>query len=149
MAIGFHNSRYFLKTGEQVRKGQGYKKHELYGSLELVALQTIGDTLEELKAQHEHTLKGVFEGKRFCFYGDFYIPKKRLCVEIDPGFHTSYKPVAERDVRRDYLLKNVLNVETLRLGPAELANPAQTRTLILDYPDSPGALDYYAEEPIK
>lgn len=145
MTVGFHNCRFFLANGEQVAKGQGFKRNKLYGSLEYLALTLLRPLLEKHHFKHEHSINGHYNGKRFQYWADFYLPDKRLDIEIDPGFHSSYAPVAKRDQRRDYLLKTVHGIETIRLGPADLTDSAEIVKTIEGWPDSPAALGYYSK----
>lgn len=84
--------------------------------------------------------KGFIAGKNFCIV-DFYIPKKKVCIEIDGKYHESEKQ-KKRDLNRDFYLTkqrgfsvihieneslNTFNSESLSLLINEIAGTNSVR----------------------
>lgn len=66
-------------------------------------------------------------GKKRCFYLDFYSPKLKLGIEVDgAAFHTK-----ERDSKRDALIKKSLNLQIVRV-PAKKVLNKNFKTTTLD-----------------
>lgn len=148
MPKGFHNSKFHLKNGKEVER-KGYKKQDIYGTLELRAMQLFNGFFEEHKAIHEKCIKGkTSKGSktvRFAFWCDFFLPLKKLDLEIDPAFHKTYPKVANRDLIRTSLLKRKHNVNTMRIGALDLTEDRinEIKAQIDALPISPEILDYY------
>lgn len=148
MVKGFHNARFYLKNGKQVKK-LGQKRCKIYGSSELKALQLFNGFFEKHKVVHEQALKGkTSKGSKtipFRFSADFYFPLLKLDLETNPAWHKHYEKVVIRDQKRLKLLKEKLGVETMVLEDSDL-NPARIAEIcqqIESLDISPEVLDYY------
>lgn len=62
--------------------------------------------------------KGFLSGDFFCIV-DFYLPKYKLCIEIDGGYHTTEKQ-KKRDWAKDKYLKETRRFRVLRLTNEEV-----------------------------
>lgn len=148
MPKGFHNSKFHLKNGNEVKR-KGYKKQDIYGTIELKAMQLFNGFFEEHKVIHEKCIKGkTSKGSkttRFVFWADFFFPLKKLDLEIDPVFHKTYLKVVNRDLIRTSLLKRKHNVNTMRIGALDLnlQRIDEIKAQIDALPISPEVLDYY------
>lgn len=153
MPKGFHNSKFYDINGKQLNlKCNGGHNGEIYGSMELKVSNKLFGFLAKHKAIHEHKVNGkTSKGSKtvaFQFWTDWLLPLKRIDLEADPKFHTTYKPVAIRDKKRDKLLKENLGITTIRIGELDLTvdGIANLKEKINAMPTSKQCLDYYFKE---
>ena len=133
--IGFHNARFWDKAGNLYSDGRkGKKRRECYGKLEIDFVNAVGrDWIKKMGIIHEMPCRGSIG----TYHVDFYIPSKKIAIETDPELHTTYKPVAIRDLRRNKELKEMHGVLTIRVLPETLYNPEKIETLKRDIEDIP------------
>ena len=140
--IGFHNARFWDEQGNLYANGRKGKKRKLcYGKLEIDFVEAVGrDWIKKMGIVHEMP----FRGSIGTYHVDFYIPSKKIAIETDPALHTTYKPVAIRDIRRNEELKTMHKVLTIRVLPETLYNPEKIKALkerIEAIPDDKGTMD--------
>lgn len=73
------------------------------------------EMLVKLKIRHT-TQKIIYKEKSF-YIADFYIPEKRLCIEIDGGYHLDSKQIKKDKDRDKYL--NIRGYATWRMSNEE------------------------------
>ncbi len=152
---GFSNCKFYNVNGLLVNK-KGNKRKDIYGKTEIKFLNVFNGFIEENNIIHEKTLKGKltrkelkvmdYKNPNFVFYADFYLPNKKLDIEINPAFHKSYKPVFNRDKKREKLLKDKLHVKTFKITPKELNDIKRVKEIINEInkiPISKEVLTYY------
>ena len=61
---------------------------------------------------------------------DFYVPKTKLCIEVDGGIH-SMKEVKEKDINRDAFMKEN-GIRVLRFRNAEIENEIEKVIQIIE-----------------
>lgn len=81
--------------------------------------------LNELGERHMFQ-KGFFEGDFYCIV-DFYLPKRKLCIEVDGGYHFSDEQRV-KDFRKDKYLKEYRGFKVLRISN-EAANAINSESL--------------------
>ena len=69
-----------------------------------------------LNLEHEHKVKVKdVKGKSRNYYLDFFDTETKICIEINPLFHKTYKVVNIRDKLRAFLLKKKLHIITFNV----------------------------------
>lgn len=58
------------------------------------------------KINIRHTSQKIIYKEKSFYIADFYIPEKRLCIEIDGGYHTTPEQIVKDTERDAYLLAN-------------------------------------------
>jgi len=143
--MGFHNARFWDEQGNLLADGRkGRRRKTCYGKLEIDFVRAVGrDWIKKMGILHEMPFRGTIG----TFHVDFYIPSKQVAIETDPELHSTYQPVAIRDVRRDKELSEIHNVKTLRVIPELLYNPERIeifKAMVEALPVSKGTMDGWA-----
>ena len=64
--------------------------------------------------------KGFIQGKNYVIV-DFYLPKLKLCIELDGGYHETEKQI-KRDLNKDNYLINERKFKVLRIKNEDVLN---------------------------
>lgn len=65
---------------------------------------------------HEHKVKVKdINDRTHTYHLDFYFYNLKVCIEVNPIFHETYRVVKIRDNLREYLLKRKMHIKTFKL----------------------------------
>ena len=90
--------------------------------------------LEYLKIRYRFQ-HPVDNGKNSFYVLDFYLPTKRVCIEIDGGYHKTSKQII-KDVERDAYL-NSINIGVFRIANEDIWRMGKGRLRKLIHKNSP------------
>ena len=63
--------------------------------------------------------KGFIQGKNYVIV-DFYIPKRKICIEIDGGYHNTESQI-KRDRNKDFYLEKQRGFKVVRIKNEDVA----------------------------
>jgi len=86
------------------------------------------DLLNEIKVKYIFQ-KGFIKGNFYCIV-DFYLPKYRLCIEVDGGYHFTDEQ-RKKDYAKDNYLKNERKFKVLRISNKATENISSESLKIL------------------